>query len=133
MATKMLSEKLGEVEYDNLIVGLTPPKRVGAGKIASVGSKESTYTRGTVFAKSAKDGKLYILGSTAASGDTPTADCILTDDVTVPATGDATTTVYLAGCFNPDKLVVKDEYTMTEADKNALRMNGIAILPVTEM
>ena len=70
MATKMLSEKLGEVEYDNLIVGLTPPKRVGAGKIASVGSKEATYTRGTVFAKSAKDGKLYILGSTAASGDT---------------------------------------------------------------
>ena len=42
MATKMLSEKLGEVEYDNLIVGLTPPKRVGAGKIASVGSKEAT-------------------------------------------------------------------------------------------
>ena len=120
MATKMLSEKLGEVEYDNLIVGLTPPKRVGAGKIASTGSKEATYTRGTVFA-------------TAASGDTLTADCILTDDVTVPATGDATTTVYLAGCFNPDKLVVKDEYTMTEADKSALRMNGIAVLPVTEM
>lgn len=43
MATKMLSEKLGEVEYDNLIVGLTPPKRVGAGKIASTGSKEATY------------------------------------------------------------------------------------------
>ena len=92
MATKMLSEKLGEGEYDNLIVGLTPPKRAGAGKIASTGSKEATYTRGTVFAKSAKDGKLYILGSTAASGDTLTADCILTDDVTVPATGDATNT-----------------------------------------
>ena len=71
--------------------------------------------------------------STAASGDTLTADCILTDEVTVPATGDATTTVYLAGCFNPDKLVAKDEYTMTEADKSALRMNGIAVLPVTEM
>lgn len=115
MATKMLSEKLGEVEYDNLIVGLTPPKRVGAGKIASTGSKEATYTRGTVFAKSAKDGKLYILGSTAASGDTLTADCILTDDVTVPATGDATTTVYLAGCFNPDKLVVKSASTTLTA------------------
>ena len=47
MATKMLSEKLGEVEYDNLIVGLTPPKRVGAGKIASVGSKEATGTTTT--------------------------------------------------------------------------------------
>ena len=45
MATKMLSEKLGEVEYDNLIVGLTPPKRVGAGKIASTGSKEATSPR----------------------------------------------------------------------------------------
>ena len=53
MATKMLSEKLGEVEYDNLIVGLTPPKRVGAGKIASVGSKEATYTRGTVVGRQA--------------------------------------------------------------------------------
>lgn len=132
MAEKMLNEKLGEVEYDGLIVGLNPKKRVGPGVIAK-GAAETTYVRGTVFAKSAKDGKLYILGSTAASDDTLTADCILTDDVTVPATGDATTTVYLAGCFNPDKLVVKDEYTMTEADKNALRMNGIAILPVTEM
>lgn len=132
MATKMLSEKLGEVEYDNLIVGLTPPKRVGAGTIAGTAT-ETVYARGTVFAKSAKDGKLYVLGSTAASGDTLTADCILTDEVTVAASEDATTTVYLAGCFNPDKLIVKDEYTMTEADKNALRMNGIAILPVTEM
>ena len=132
MAEKMLNEKLGEVEYDGLIVGLNPKKRVGPGVIAK-GAAETTYVRGTVFAKNAKDGKLYILGSTAASGDTLTADCILTDEVTVPATGDATTTVYLAGCFNPDKLVVKDEYTMTEADKSALRMNGIAVLPVTEM
>ena len=133
MATKMLSEKLGEVEYDNLIVGLTPPKRVGAGKIASTGSKEATYTRGTVFAKSAKDGKLYILGSTAASGDTLTADCILIEDVTMKASMDETVAVYLAGCFNPDKLTVKDSYTMTEADKDALRMRDIVLLPVVEM
>ena len=133
MATKMLSEKLGEVEYDNLIVGLTPPKRVGAGKIASIGSKEATYTRGTVFAKSAKDGKLYILGSTATSGDTLTADCILVQDVTVGTTDDETVVVYLAGCFNPEKLTVKDSYTMTETDKDALRMRDIALLPIIEM
>ena len=133
MATKMLSEKLGEVEYDNLIVGLTPPKRVGAGKIASTDSKEATYTRGTVFAKSAKDGKLYILGSTATSGDTLTADCILVQDVTVGTTDDETVVVYLAGCFNPEKLTVKDSYTMTEADKDALRMRDIALLPIIEM
>lgn len=132
MAEKKLSEFMGEVEYDNLIVGLTPPKRVGAGIIAS-GESETTYTRGTVFAKSAKTGKLSILGTAAESQDTLTANCILTDDVTVPASGDATVTVYLAGCFNPDKLVVKSKYTMSEADKDALRMNGIAILPVNEM
>lgn len=40
---------------------------------------------------------------------------------------------HLAGCFNPDKLTVKDSYTMTEADKDALRMRDIVLLPVVEM
>ena len=121
MAEKMPNEKLGEVEYDGLIVGLNPKKRVGPGVIAK-GAAETTYVRGTVFAKSAKDGKLYILGSTATSGDTLTADCILVQDVTVGTT-----------CFNPEKLTVKDSYTMTEADKDALRMRDIALLPIIEM
>ena len=136
MAEKMLNEKLGEVEYDGLIVGLNPKKRVGPGVIAK-GAAETTYVRGTVFAKSAKDGKLYILGSTATSGDTLgdtlTADCILVQDVTVGTTDDETVVVYLAGCFNPEKLTVKDSYTMTEADKDALRMRDIVLLPVVEM
>ena len=34
MAEKMLSEKLGEVEYDGLIAGVNPKKRVGPGVIA---------------------------------------------------------------------------------------------------
>ena len=55
MAEKMLNEKLGEVEYDGLIAGLNPKKRVGPGVIAK-GAAETTYVRGTVFAKSAKDG-----------------------------------------------------------------------------
>ena len=46
---------------------------------------------------------------------------------------DETVAVYLAGCFNPDKLTVKDSYTMTEADKDALRMRDIVLLPVVEM
>ena len=131
MAEKMLNEKLGEVEYDGLIVGLNPKKRVGPGVIAH-GEEEVTYTRGTVFAKSAKDGKLHILGSTVAS-DTLTADCILVQDVTVGTTNDETVVVYLAGCFNPDKLTVKKGYTMNEADKDALRMRDIALLPIIEM
>ena len=94
---------------------------------------ETTFVRGTVFAKSAKDGKLHILGTEASGGDTLTADCILIEDVTMKASMDETVAVYLAGCFNPDKLTVKDSYTMTEADKDALRMRDIVLLPVVEM
>ena len=128
MAEKMLSEKLGEVEYDGLIAGVNPKKGVIAGPEA-----ETTFVRGTVFAKSAKDGKLHILGTEASGGDTLTADCILIEDVTMKASMDETVAVYLAGCFNPDKLTVKDSYTMTEADKDALRMRDIVLLPVVEM
>ena len=132
MAEKMLSEKLGEVEYDGLIAGVNPKKRVGPGVIAGP-EAETTFVRGTVFAKSAKDGKLHILGTEASGGDTLTADCILIEDVTMKASMDETVAVYLAGCFNPDKLTVKDSYTMTEADKDALRMRDIVLLPVVEM
>lgn len=82
MAEKMLSEKLGEVEYDGLIAGVNPKKRVGPGVIAGP-EAETTFVRGTVFAKSAKDGKLHILGTEASGGDTLTADCILIEDVTI--------------------------------------------------
>lgn len=53
MAEKMLSEKLGEVEYDGLIAGVNPKKRVGPGVIAGP-EAETTFVRGTVFAKSAR-------------------------------------------------------------------------------
>ena len=129
MAEKMLSEKLGEVEYDGLIAGVNPKKRVGPGVIAGP-EAETTFVRGTVFAKSAKDGKLHILGTEASGGDTLTADCILIEDVTMKASMDETVAVYLAGWF---KLTVKDSYTMTEADKDALRMRDIVLLPVVEM
>ena len=118
MAEKMLSEKLGEVEYDGLIAGVNPKKRVGPGVIAGP-EAETTFVRGT--------------GTEASGGDTLTADCILIEDVTMKASMDETVAVYLAGCFNPDKLTVKDSYTMTEADKDALRMRDIVLLPVVEM
>ena len=92
MAEKMLSEKLGEVEYDGLIAGVNPKKRVGPGVIAGP-EAETTFVRGTVFAKSAKDGKLHILGTEASGGDTLTADCILIEDVTMKASMDETVAV----------------------------------------
>ncbi len=64
-----LGKKLGEMAYDGLITNLTPPVQVFGGTICKL-SAEATYPRGTLLAKSTKDGKLYILGTTAASGDT---------------------------------------------------------------
>lgn len=127
-----LSRKLGEMEYDGLITGLTPPTQVGAGTIAK-SDTEAVYKRGTVLAKSAQDGKLRILGTTPptpGSGETTdvyTPDCILCDDTQVGTTDDVTTCVYVAGCFDPGKLTVAKDYTLTEADKDKLRGYGIAL------
>ena len=38
---------------------------------------------------------------------------------------DVIVSVYLTGCFNTNKCIVADSYTMTEADKDALREGGI--------
>lgn len=126
-----LSEKLGDMTYDNLIAGLNPKKRVGAATIAGPAA-DTTFMRGTVFAKSTSTGKLSILGTTAAENDTMTPDCILCDDVTVKKTTDINVPVYLAGLFNIDAVAVKAGYTMTEADKDKLRERGIAFTGVSD-
>ena len=119
-----LGKKLGEMAYDGLITNLTPPVQVFGGTICKL-SAEATYPRGTLLAKSTKDGKLYILGTTAASGDTLTPDCILCDETVVSTAEDVPAAVYTAGCFDPEKVTVAEEYTLTEADKDKLRERGI--------
>ena len=91
-------------------------------------SKADTIKRGTILAKSggtAGDNKLVVLGTAAASNEVLTAYCILCDDVDVGTADDVTAPVYLMGCFNSNKVTVADSYTMTEADKDALRNGGI--------
>ena len=118
------------MEYDGLIAGLNPAAVVGGGTLAALAA-EAEYKRGAVLAKSAQTGQLYILGSTAAEGDTLTPDCILCDDTKIGATAQ-TTAVYLAGCFNPDKLAMADGHTLTEADKDKLRERGIFLKAVAD-
>ena len=38
--------------------------------------------------------------------------------------------VYVMGCFNPGAVTVKEEYTITQADKDALRERGIYLSQV---
>lgn len=52
-------------------------------------------------------------------------DCILCDDVTVGTTADAKVAVYIAGCFDPNKLTLGTGATISTADKDILREKGI--------
>lgn len=189
---KHLNRKVGEMEYDKLIAGITPPIHVGSGIIRKLGA-EAEYKRGTVLAKSSVDNKLVILGTTPADAvdavaptyaltedtaltagktyytrsgsegsyvytpvDTPDVanittyyemtdpgssavaaevlipDCVLTDNTVIGTTDDVVTTVYTAGCFNKDALIVKTDYTLSEADKDKLRERGLYLGVVLE-
>jgi len=180
-----LNRKVGEMAYDKLIAGITPPVHVNSGTIRKVAT-EAEYKRGTVLAKSSVDGKLVILGtapaeaveavaptyaitedaaltsgktyytrsgsegsyvytpvdapdvenietyyemtdpgSPAVAAEVLTPDCILCDDTNIGTEADVNVAVYTAGCFNKEALIVKSEYTLSEADKDKLRERGI--------
>lgn len=119
-----LSKSLGTMEFDGLIADINPKLVVSGGTIRKL-SKADTIKRGTVLAKSGGDNKLVVLGTAAASNEVLTAYCILCDDVAVGTTDDVIAPVYLMGCFNSNKVTVANSYTMTEADKDALRNGGI--------
>lgn len=137
MAEKVLSKKLGEVEVDGLVTAIDPHIVIGAGVIRKAASGPLKLTRGTVLAKSSGttgDYKLVVLGTTpAADTETLTANCILCDDVEVGTMADATVAVYLAGCFDPNKVVMTNSHTLTEADKDALRDAGIVFKAASPM
>jgi hypothetical protein len=180
-----LNRKVGDMEYDKLIAGITPPVHVSSGVIRKLAA-DAEYKRGTVLAKSSVDNKLVILGTTPADAvdavaptyaltedtaltagktyytrsgsegsyvytpvDAPdveniatyyemtdpgspavaaevlTPDCILCDDTNIGTEADVNVAVYTAGCFNKEALIVKSEYTLSEADKDKLRERGL--------
>jgi len=185
-----LNQKLGSMEYDDLVSDLTPKPQVRAGTLAH-GGAEISLKRGTILEKDSS-GKLHILGTnpggvvtedfngdgaattfTLAANPLPlavkgakvgTSDAtissynaqtgvvtlssapaagtknvhisyeaagasepygILCDDVTVGTTADEVVPIYTAGCFNTKKVIAADDYTITDADFDALRRYGI--------
>lgn len=125
-----LDENLGAVGFDNLINSLYPPAEPFSVTIRKESTKAATYKRGTVLALSggtAGDGKCVILGSTAATNETLTANCVLAEDVEVGTEGDATAIAYRTGHFNGNNLIVAGSYTITADDKEALRSAGILL------
>jgi len=126
-----LYRTVGSVGYDNLISGLYPKTHVNSKTIRGL-AEETTYIRGTVFAKSNVDNKLVILGTTAEVDESLVPDCILCDEVKVEASTDAIVAVYTAAIANENALIVKEGYTITETDKDKLRERGIYLGTVIE-
>ena len=120
---KELRQKLGSMEYDGLITGLNPPTRVDGGTIAKLAAP-ATLKRGTLLVK-ADSGLLSIYDGTG------TPDCILCDDTEVGTAEDVPVDVYVAGCFDPEKVTVGDGYTITQADKDKLRTYSIVFKAAT--
>ena len=126
---KDLNRKVGEMGYDGLIADLNPPVEV-RGRVIAKTSKAAIFPRGTVFSKSVEDDKLYILGSLPESGDTLLPDCVLCDETAVGEDEDVTVAVYTAGCFNSEKITVKEDYEIKETDFDELRKRNIVFKAV---
>lgn len=132
---KRLDENLGSVGYDGLIVANEPVADVLTVTIRKEATAAATYKRGTVLALSAGtagDGKLVILGSTATTNETLTANCILAEDVEVGATADVTALAYRTGHFARNKLAVASGYTLKATDEEELRKAGILLSDAIE-
>jgi hypothetical protein len=130
--SKRLDENLGSVGYDGLIVANEPVADVFTVTIRKEATAAATYKRGTVLALSAGDGKLVILGSTATTNETLTANCILAEDVEVGTTADETVLAYRTGHFARNKLAVASGYTLKATDEEELRKAGILLSDAIE-
>lgn len=132
--SKRLDENLGSVGYDGLIVANEPVADVLTVTIRKEATAAATYKRGTVLALSAGtagDG-LVILGSTATTNETLTANCILAEDVEVGTTADVTVLAYRTGHFARNKLAVASGYTLKATDEEELRKAGILLSDAIE-
>ena len=139
--SKRLDENLGSVGYDGLIVANEPVADVFTVTIRKEATAAATYKRGTVLALSAGtagDGKLVILGTTATTNETLTANCILGITANekrcreVGTTADVTVLAYRTGHFARNKLAVASGYTLKATDEEELRKAGILLSDAIE-
>lgn len=124
MAATRLDSTIGTVEYDNLIYDLYPPAEVFSVELAA---GTGTLERGSLLDLSSKDSNYVIHGTTAGTGDTLTANCVLAEDVTLDSANEVIGQAYRTGHFAQNMLKIKSGSTITEADKENLRDVGILL------
>lgn len=116
---KELNELIGTKAFSNGINYVDPPRNAAT---ATIKSGEGTLAAMTVVARNA-DGKCIILGEDT----TLTPYGIIAEPVDASGTADVVGVIWTTGAFSINNLVVKSGYTMTQADKDALRDLGYVL------
>jgi hypothetical protein len=111
------------VGTDGLVYDMNPATEAF---FVTIKANAGALKRGTVLAVGS-DNKMVVLGS-----GTGTANCVLCDDIEV-GSADVKAVAYRAGHFAVEKLHVAAGYTMTDADKTALRDAGILVSNAVEL
>lgn len=115
--------------HDGLIAATFPPADVFHITIRKLDAA-ATLKRGSLLDLSsgtAGDGKFVIHGTTAASNETLTANCILAEDTAVGTAADVTALAYRTGHFVENKLILAAAATLATGAKEALRDVGILL------
>lgn len=108
-----------------VIAGGDPTSKLTEVKVDGTAVTAYTYhplTGEIVFDSAPANAKAIAIKYAVGGGN---ADCILCDDVDVGTDADVVAEVYFAGCFDLNKCTVASGYSVTEADKDALRVRGI--------
>ncbi len=119
---KNLVNKVGERGQDNLIARLHPRALTTGVKIAA---GAGLLARGTVLSRK-DDGTCEIM----AAGGSPAY--ILADSVDASGTEAVVGVAYYSGNFNPGAVAVGEGYTLSDADKDALRKYNIVFTAMME-
>lgn len=131
-----LVRKVGERGQDNLIAGLFPRAFTMGIKIAA---GEGVVKRGTLLAAK-DDGSYVICGKKVTTGEGDSAQtttysnpgAILVEDVDASGSAAVAAVAYRSGNFNPAEVIVGEGYTLTAADKDALRKYDIIFTDMLE-
>lgn len=124
--SKRLDETLGYVGPDNLIADMYPPADIFT---VNVKTGQGTLKRGSLLAL-ADSGMELIATATTGKANAVLAEPVDTGETTgntVPAIA------YRTGHFNANVLIVAEGYTITAADKEALRTAGILLSDAVEI
>ena len=131
-----LVNKIGERGQDNLIAGLFPRALTMGIKVAA---GEGPLKRGTILA--AKDDGTYVIcGKKVTTGEGDSAQtavysdpsAILASDADASGEAAVAAVAYRSGNFNPHAVIVGEGYTLTAADKDALRKYDIVFTDMME-